>query len=356
MYSPTILLTSLIAVDLFGRAAVSLFLRMKAIISLASLTPQQRTLYEIITSHNTSTFYADTVRSITFDALAKRNFLALVREQPDERDQIRLVTRITDKTRAFALQLTLSEFANFMHSEFERLATTLQERASERDYQIALNLLGRERQRIAQTALYFLTISTDEQTIYKIGVTNRPLAQRIQEVYTFLRLYFPNVAITPLLHLPHVPFVEGYFKAKFAQHSYQIGQATEYFSFSPEALLVVQTELNELAKIVVAGFSTDRGTFSDKPPQTGDRSRFRAVFERYEKRENRFTGWYEPLLLLVDLTDIATGKRIADWQWFAYGKTFEALGELQPGAVLEFNASLEGTQLKRPTKLVRITV
>jgi hypothetical protein len=42
----------------------------------------------------------------------------------------------------------------------------------------------------------------------------------------------------------------------------------------------------------------------------------------------------------------------ADWQYSSLGKTFNTFGALQKGDVLEFNAAIEGSNLKRPTKAI----
>ena len=183
-------------------------------------------------------------------------------------------------------------------------------------------------------------------------MTTRPLDQRIQEIQAFLAQYFPTVKITPLFHLNQVPYVEGYFKARFAQYQLPIGQATEYFTLQPD-LAQIQAEFKALDQAVQTGFSVSMVQVDAPLEQDEKRPRFRATFERYANRPNPFTGWYEDFLLLVDLSNLATKEHIADWQWFSLGKTFEALGQLNQGNVLEFNAALENSQLKRPTKIVR---
>jgi len=129
--------------------------------------PQQRALREIINTHQAHTFYADTLKSVTFESLRLKNFLSLVRHQPDERDRLRPVTRITDKAKAFAAQFSLLEFATFMRTEFEHAHQSLQEKGAEHDYQIALRILARELERVEQTTLYFIEITTDTQILHR---------------------------------------------------------------------------------------------------------------------------------------------------------------------------------------------
>lgn len=66
------------------------------------------------------------------------------------------------------------------------------------------------------------------------------------------------------------------------------------------------------------------------------RKTFRGVFEREGKKIN-WNGYSEPTILLRDITD-ETGRTVADHLWFSKTKSFEALGALSKGDLLEFEA------------------
>ena len=67
------------------------------------------------------------------------------------------------------------------------------------------------------------------------------------------------------------------------------------------------------------------------------RTRFAGTFERYGKK----TGWKgreEKTVLLKNIIATDSGESVTDHLWFNLTKGFEALGELQPGDVIEFEA------------------
>lgn len=68
------------------------------------------------------------------------------------------------------------------------------------------------------------------------------------------------------------------------------------------------------------------------------RKKFRGVFQR-EGRKTNWHGYAEPTLLLRRITD-ETGKVVTDHLWFSKTKSFEALGKMEPGDVVEFEARI----------------
>lgn len=66
------------------------------------------------------------------------------------------------------------------------------------------------------------------------------------------------------------------------------------------------------------------------------RKKFRAVFEREGKKAN-WHGYSEPTVLLRNVVD-ESGKTVTDHIWFTKTKTFDALGILRKGDVIEFEA------------------
>jgi hypothetical protein len=68
------------------------------------------------------------------------------------------------------------------------------------------------------------------------------------------------------------------------------------------------------------------------------RKKFRGVFQREGKKTN-WHGYAEPTILLRDITDEA-GKAVTDHLWFSRTKSFDALGRMEPGDVIEFEARI----------------
>jgi hypothetical protein len=138
--------------------------------------------------------------------------------------------------------------------------------------------------------------------------------------------------------------VEGYFKAKYATVGLPIGPATEYFEWDDVGPILAEFE----------ALAARRFDLEPEGRPAGDlpaRLRFRAYFEGIDRIPNDFTGRLEPWALLVDVINLdAGGELFADWLHLAYGKQFEDLGHLRPGDIIEFNAAIEGSTLKRPTK------
>ncbi len=96
--------------------------------------------------------------------------------------------------------------------------------------------------------LYFLEIQTGAYHIfYKIGLTARPLAERLQEIRLDLR-QFPKADIRILYALKGVAFLETFFKQKYRRQRYAIGQHTEYFSFEYYELEAIKRELETISE------------------------------------------------------------------------------------------------------------
>lgn len=103
---------------------------------------------------------------------------------------------------------------------------------------------------------------------------------------------------------------------------------------------------------------------ADLAPFHGQRRHYRATFKR-EGIKSAYKGPPLPTVLLVDVVDIQTGKKVTDHLWFSRTKGFADLG-LQGGEVVTFEARV-GTYLKghardeqivdyrltRPTKIAR---
>jgi hypothetical protein len=311
------------------------------------LTPAQRKALEDCLTRG-PVFYVSGIHATTLRCLVARRFLSMV-YAPDRVGRVYRMARITDRARAFDLRLSLADFAHLVRAEYERSCARFEDDETP-EGATARRMLDAERERIRQTDLYLLAIRADGHVYHKVGITTRPIAERVAEVRAFLRAHFREAEAWPLFHLPEVSYVEAYFKAMYAAYRLPLGEATEYFDFG-DAILDVQRELTLLYEAVKRDFSRPAASSSSRP-------RFRAVLVRYEQRPNPFTGYDELVGLFADVVYVDSGERYADYQFFRVGKTLDKL-DLQPGDEIEFNAT-PGTawdsgdpQLKRPGSAVR---
>ena len=95
--------------------------------------------------------------------------------------------------------------------------------------------------RILVNALYFLEVTTDGHSFYKIGITTRSIEERIAEVERDMRAHYSDVVVNLLGLWEHRGNVELYFKHRYKAFNYRIGKLTEYFAF-PD----VKAVLNDL--------------------------------------------------------------------------------------------------------------
>lgn len=112
--------------------------------------------------------------------------------------------------------------------------------------------------RILENQLYFLEIKTGRKLLHKIGITKRPIEERVAEVLIDLASHYKSVEIQVLDTWEHRGNVELYFKHRYQKSNYRIGTLTEYFKFpdvelvlndlrqmKPKALTSVELELLE---------------------------------------------------------------------------------------------------------------
>ena len=76
-------------------------------------------------------------------------------------------------------------------------------------------------------------------------------------------------------------------------------------------------------------------------PLEFERKRFRGTFVRYGSKWAWDGSGLVTTLLLRDITDVASGRVVADHLWFNLTKGFEALGDLWRGDVIEFDARVK---------------
>ncbi|MBT1711350.1 hypothetical protein KK062_24120 [Fulvivirgaceae bacterium PWU5] len=73
--------------------------------------------------------------------------------------------------------------------------------------------------------------------------------------------------------------------------------------------------------------------------EAGNRKKFQGTFSRLGKKVS-YTGYSEDTILLVQITDMATGLVVADHVWFSYTKGFEQV-RLSEGVRVEFEARVK---------------
>lgn len=113
-----------------------------------------------------------------------------------------------------------------------------------------LRIYRAQLRRILLNSLYFLEVKADGNCFYKIGVTTRPIEQRIAEVQRDVRSHFSDVVVNLLGLWEHRGNVELYFKHRYQPFNYRIGKLTEYFVFPN-----VKAVLNDLYGMEAKVFS-----------------------------------------------------------------------------------------------------
>jgi hypothetical protein len=86
--------------------------------------------------------------------------------------------------------------------------------------------------RILLNNLYFLQIKAGRKLLHKIGVTKRPIEERVMEVQRDLAAHYKRVDIQVLGVWKHRGNVELYFKHRYKDFNYRIESLTEYFKLA----------------------------------------------------------------------------------------------------------------------------
>lgn len=94
-------------------------------------------------------------------------------------------------------------------------------------------------------------------TLYKIGVTARPIQQRLTEIETDLLISYQTVAIQILGTWSHRGNVELYFKHRYHNYNYRIGSLTEYFKFGANDANTALHELQQMKDKVLSPVEID---------------------------------------------------------------------------------------------------
>jgi hypothetical protein len=128
----------------------------------------------------------------------------------------------------------------------------LYKNAADKSYCLTDLMLYRAQfQRILSCTLYFLQIQTHIGTLYKIGITTRPIQQRLPEIEADLLDHYKTIDIQILGTWQHRGNVELYFKHRYHNFNSRIGSLTEYFKFNPSDANAVLSELHGMkAKVL----------------------------------------------------------------------------------------------------------
>jgi hypothetical protein len=109
-----------------------------------------------------------------------------------------------------------------------------------------LKLYRAQLKRILSCTLYFLEVQTNKGTLYKIGVTERRVIERMAEVKKDLLAHYQSVGINVLGTWANRGNVELYFKHRYRDFNYKIGSLTEYYKFNTEDTLNVLHDLQQM--------------------------------------------------------------------------------------------------------------
>jgi hypothetical protein len=127
-----------------------------------------------------------------------------------------------------------------------------------------LRIYSAQLRKILLSTLYYLEVKADGQILYKIGVTTRPISQRIAEIYRDMRSHFQAVTIKVLGTWVHRGNVEKYFKYRYSAFNYPIGSLTEYFQFvDPDNTQAVKHDLDSMQVKVLS--PVEQEIFEGKP-------------------------------------------------------------------------------------------
>jgi hypothetical protein len=102
-----------------------------------------------------------------------------------------------------------------------------------------LRIYHAQLKRILESNLYFAEIKVGRKLLHKIGVTKRPIEERVIEIKRDLAAYYNKFEIKILETWKHRGNVELYFKHRYKEFNYKIGKLTEYFKFDEVETLLL---------------------------------------------------------------------------------------------------------------------
>ncbi|QIR35890.1 GIY-YIG nuclease family protein [Tolypothrix sp. PCC 7910] len=120
-----------------------------------------------------------------------------------------------------------------------------------------LKLYRAQLKRILSCTLYFLEVETNKGTLYKIGVTERQVTERVAEVKKDLLAHYQSVSIKVLGTWANRGNVELYFKHRYREFNYKIRSLTEYYKFNLDDVLLVFHDLQQMKLKTVSQVERD---------------------------------------------------------------------------------------------------
>lgn len=177
----------------------------------------------------------------TKSIITPRYFERLKQRGLVEYDQWQRGHTLTDTGKIVFGQLTLAKFAVYQDRKFKHKDDHLLHIAQhatpgpEQGQAITdLRLYRAQWQRVLSASLYFLEIEHAGGKAYKIGMTTRPLEDRIAEIEADLKPIWGHTLrrIEPLRVLSHRGAVELYFMHRYRANRHPLVNLTEYFKFS----------------------------------------------------------------------------------------------------------------------------
>jgi hypothetical protein len=117
---------------------------------------------------------------------------------------------------------------------------------------VDLKIYCAQLRRILALSLYFLQVEADGQTFYKIGVTSRPMEERLSEIEAELRKHFDSVKLKVRGTWAHRGNLELCFKHRYKLFQYTIGNLTEYYLFDGNQVKAVLADLRRVKPKVLS--------------------------------------------------------------------------------------------------------
>lgn len=114
------------------------------------------------------------------------------------------------------------------------------------DYAADLRLFEAQKARVASLSLYFLRIG--DEGLHKIGVTSRPIEERVAEVAADVHMHLGAQPIKVLDVWPNRGRLERYFLHRYSEQRETIGPLTEYLRFESDDAKAALTDLRRVRK------------------------------------------------------------------------------------------------------------
>ncbi|WP_345724604.1 GIY-YIG nuclease family protein [Herpetosiphon gulosus] len=131
-------------------------------------------------------------------------------------------------------------------------------------------------QRVLRSALYLVEIETRNGRFHKVGITMRPIAERIAEIQAALLPHVGTMTMKVLNVFPHRGHVEPYVKFKYAKQRRAIGNFTEYFDWLDRTGTI--RDLRRMPAKVLT--SLEQGVLDGMPSPT-----MQAIFQAHQEQE-----------------------------------------------------------------------